>query len=102
MTTPAPVPVLNVSLDKPEYVLGEEIVVTAEVVIPVKNTVTVSGTLPDGTTVTGEATATVHTPVQEDVQFGASDSLGDAFVLQSGSGGQKVLTTTAGASPAPA
>ena len=100
MSTPAPAPVLTLSTDKATYDAGEEITVTAQVSAPAQNVITVSATLPDGTVVSAEITVTVNQPVTGDVQFGASDTLGDQFAIQSSSGGDAVLTTTAGTAPA--
>jgi hypothetical protein len=98
MSTPD-APVLTVTTDKTGYAAGETITVTAVVTLPVKDVVTVSGTLPDGTVVSGQATVTVNVPVGGDVQFGASDSFGEQrFAIASSAGNQAVLTAPAPAS----
>jgi hypothetical protein len=100
MSTPA-APALKLATDKPRYAPGEEITLTAELVAPAQNTITVSATDPaTGNVVTGEVTVLVDEPVTADVQFGVSDSRGDQFVQQSAGGGSAVLTTTVGPAPA--
>lgn len=100
MTTPAPAPVLSVSADKAEYEPGDPLSLTLHMTTPVPLTITASGTLPDGTTVSGQAEVVVRVPVKDEVQFGLSDSFADAYVVQSSTGGHAVVSTTVGSAPA--
>jgi uncharacterized protein YfaS (alpha-2-macroglobulin family) len=95
MSTPA-APVLIVTADKDSYKPGEEMKVTAETLVPVKNTITVSSTDPaTGTTVTGQVEVVVNVPATG-VQYGISDTLGTSFAQSESAG---VFTATVAAPP---
>jgi hypothetical protein len=93
MSEPAPAPalVLKLTLDKDgPYLPGDEVAVQVEAYNRDTDTITVSGTAPDGTTVN----ATAEVPVlarAEGVQLGISSAKGITFTQEAGPDGGTVF-----------
>ena len=104
MTTPA-TPV-TVTTDKDSYVVGDPIQVTVEYADPASPgttlTVTATVSMPDGTTATGTAEATVGGAPAEALPVEVSDSFGGTYAQQSNDPGTAVFTGVIAAPPAPA
>jgi hypothetical protein len=101
LTTP---PSVVVTTDKTDYNVGDPIQVTVE--YPDLSTpgtaLTVTATVhqPDGTTVTGEATAQVGAVAAEPLPAEVTDSFGDVYTQQSNVAGTAVFTSTISTPPA--
>lgn len=101
MTTPAPSLMLRITLGKDgPYQPGDEVAVDVRAFTQAVDTATVSGTLPDGTTVNGTAEIPVLIP-EPGAQLGINPSrLGITFSQEDGPDGSKVFKGTVVALPA--